>query len=111
MVGKEGDELGIKAIQKRIEIDEKIMEMLKKLQGVPKINLRNDIPVKFAKELVDDYEITPSYVYKWDEKNKKVIVKEEPWTIKNNEGVESYSLMPAPVVISLIKQISKILGL
>ena len=111
MVGKEGDELGIEAIRDRIEVDETVMKVLLNLEGVPKIKLRNAIPVNEAKNFVDDYEITPSYVYTWDEVNKRVEVTEEPWIIKDEMGVESYSLLPAAVAVSLIKQSSDALGL
>ena len=39
------------------------------MQGVPKIYLRNAVPVEKAGEFVDGYEITPAYSYEWDEKN------------------------------------------
>lgn len=111
MVAKEGDELGIKAIRNRVEIDGKVMQTLVGLQGVPKVYLRNSIPVDVAKEYVDDYEITPAYRYAWDERAKKVDVIEEPWTIEDDEGKPSYSLLPAPVALALIKQTAAALGL
>ncbi|NCP58639.1 AAA family ATPase, partial [Candidatus Wolfebacteria bacterium] len=36
MMAKEGDELGIEAIRQRIEVDEKVMNLLLKLEGIPK---------------------------------------------------------------------------
>lgn len=107
MVGKEGDELGIEAIRDRLELDEKLIEKVFSLKGVPKILIRNSIPVNEADRLVDKYEITPEFYYEQD--NEKVIVKEKPWVIKDDEGQDAYSLMPAPVVASLIKQLAKIL--
>ena len=112
MVTKEGDELGIEPIKERLEKD----EMFNKsrhftLQGIPKVLLRNSIPVNKVKEFTDDYEITPEYVYKWDDKNKKVVTTEKPWEVTDDEGVASNSLMPPPVVVSLIKQLVKVLGL
>lgn len=109
MVAKEGDELGIEAIRDRIEADDKVMRMLLDLQGVPKIFLRNSIPVASAKESVDDYEITPAYRYEYTNGEVKVI--EEPWLVKDENGADSYSLLPAPVAVALIKQITKALGL
>ncbi len=111
MISKEGDELGIEAIRDRIEIDAKVMKTLLDLQGVPKIFLRNSVPVDSAKEYVDDYEITPEYCYEWDTSAKKVSITEEPWTVKNDEGAPSYSLHHAPVAVSLIKQTARVLGL
>lgn len=111
MISKEGDELGIEAIRERIEIDKKVMETLLGLQGVSKIFLRNAVPVKAVKDYVDDYEITPSYHYEWDEKTGQVRVIEEPWMIKDDVGELSYSLLPAAVAVSLIKQTAQVLGL
>ena len=75
------------------------------LHGIPKVLLRNSVPVEVAKEYVDDYEITPVYEYEWVETEKKVKIKEKPWIIKNDQGKESYSLLAPPVVVSLIKQL------
>src|SRR3989338_7049938 len=52
LVGKEGDEFGIEAIRDRIEIDAKVIKTLLDLQGVPKVFLRNSVPVDSAKEYV-----------------------------------------------------------
>ena len=81
------------------------------LYGIPKILLRNSIPVKDAKDFVDDYEITPEYILEWDKNLKKVKVKEKPWIFLDDEGTSSFSLLPQPLVISLIKQIVKVLNL
>lgn len=109
MVVKKGDELGIEAIRERIEMDKKVMKTLLDLQGAPKVYLRNSVPVDVAREYVDDYEITPAYRYELE--GRKVKVVEEPWTIKDEEGKTSYSLLPAAVALSLIKQTSQVLGL
>lgn len=111
MVAKEGDELGIEAIRNRIEIDDRIMKNLLELNGISKIYLRNSIPQKTASRFVDKYEITPGYVYEWDKNSNKVIVKEEPWVVNDDSGEKSYSLLPAAVAISLIKQVAKTLDL
>ncbi len=111
MVSKEGDELGIEAIRDRIEVDKKVMSQLLDLQGAPKVYLRNSVPVADAKKYVDDYELTPSYRYERDAAKKSVRVIEEPWIVKDENGVDSYSLLPAAVVLSLIKQTAKALGL
>jgi len=111
MISKEGDKLGIKAIKDRLKLDEKLMEMAFSLYGIPKILLRNSIPINKAKQYVDDYEITPSYSYKWNEKTKKVEVIKKAWQILDDKGIPSYSLMPAPIVVSMIKQLVKVLNL
>lgn len=110
MIKKEGDELGITPIRERLKMDEKLMEMAASLYGIPKIFLRNSIPVR-AKDLVDDYEITPEYLFEWDKKEKRVIRKETPWIIKDDQGIESFSFLPQPVVVSLIKQLVRVLNL
>jgi len=111
MVVKEGDELGIKPIKERLEMDEKLMERALSLHGIPKILLRNAVPVEAAEKFVDDYEITPEYSYEWDKKNKRVKVIEKPWQVKDDEGINSYSLLPPPILLSLIKQLVEVLHL
>lgn len=111
MVPKEGDELGIEPIRARLEVDNQIFQKLLTLTGIPKIYLRNSIPKDKAKKYVDDYEITPQYSYKYNQKSNQVEVIEKPWIIKDNEGVESISLLPSAVVVSFIKQAVQVLGL
>lgn len=109
MVEKEGDENGIEPIKKRLILDEELIEKAFSLYGVPKILLRNSVPIKQAKANVDDYELTPEYFYHWNEKKKEVELTKKPWMIKDNQGIKSYSLMPPPVVLSLIFQLTDIL--
>lgn len=111
MVGKEGDEFGIEPIKERLELDEKLIEKSFSLYGIPKILLRNSVPVEKAKECIDDYEITPEYEYQWDGKTKKVKIIEKTWLIKDDKGSVSYSLLAPPVVVALIKQLTEVLGL
>ncbi|PIU03304.1 hypothetical protein COT44_03710 [Candidatus Shapirobacteria bacterium CG08_land_8_20_14_0_20_39_18] len=79
------------------------------LYGIPKILLNNFLPLEKAKEFVDDYEITPEYILSWDEKGKRVKVGTKPWIIKDDKERDSVSLLPAPVLVSLIKQLVDIL--
>ncbi len=110
MVGKEGDELGIEPIRDRIEADKSVMRQLLKLEGVPKTYLRNAVPVDQADEFVEQYEITPGYRYELnDDGSVKVI--EEPWTVNDDDGVPSYSQLPAAVALGLITQTAEVLGL
>ena len=111
MVAKEGDELGIEAIRDRIEIDAKVMKTLLDLHGIPQVFLRNSIPVVVAGDVADQYEITPSYRYEYDAAADSMHVVEEPWTVTDDEGQEAYSLLPAPIGVSLIVQIAKALRL
>jgi len=111
MVAKEGDELGIEPIRERLDKDEMLTKEAYGLQGIPKVLLRNSIPVEKTKEVTDDYEVTPEYSYKWNEAEQKVETMEKPWEVKDDEGNLSNSLMPPPVVVSLIKQLVEVLGL
>lgn len=111
MVGKEGDELGIEPIRDRIEMDNQIFKQLLQLQGVPQIFLRNSVPIDTAAESVDDYELTPEYHYQRDPATGEIKTLEKPWTVKDDAGVESYSLLPSAVALSLVKQVARTLGL
>ncbi len=111
MSAKEGDNLGIETIRERLEMDGKLIDKIFTLHGVPKILLRNAAPAEKARELMDGYEITPEYYYEYDEKNKTVKTFTRPFVVKDDEGVEVYSLLAPPVVLALIKQLAKVLGL
>jgi len=111
MVQKEGDELGIEPIRERLEKDEALMKQALSLYGAPKVFLRNCVPVDKAEENTDAYELTPEYVCEVKEGTKEISVKERPWVVKDEEGIDSYSLMPPPVVVSMIKQLVKALDL
>jgi len=111
LVPKEGDEFGIKPIEKRLEKDEKLIFQTFSLYGIPKVFLRNAIPKAKARECVDNYELTPEYYYVWNEKLQKAEVKEKTWVVMDDEGKPSYSLLPPPIVVSLIKQLTDILKL
>ena len=111
MVGKQGDELGLEPIRERLNNDEDLLRETFNLHGVPKILMRNHVPVAESGKYFDDYEITPEYGYIWDAKREKVVVTEKPWTIKDDNGVKCYSLLAAPVVVSFIKQLMDVLDL
>ncbi|MDO8498945.1 MAG: nucleoside monophosphate kinase [bacterium] len=108
MVRKEGDDLGIAPIKDRLAKDEEIIQQIYNTYGIPKVLLRNSIPVDKAKECFDDYEFTPAYSF--EKEGGQIITKENPWVVQDNEGVDSYSLMPSPVVVALIKQMAQVLG-
>lgn len=111
MVGKEGDSAGIESIRDRLILDDQLIKKVMSLYGIPKILLRNAGPMDGIEDNVDDYEVTPKYVYHYNEENKKVDVVEEPWVAKDDNGVESYSLLAPPVTVSLIKQLIRALEL
>lgn len=109
MVRKEGDDQGIAPIRERLNKDEEILRKAFSLHGMPKILLRNHVPVTESKNYFDDYEITPEYVLSFNEKTEKAEVGEKPWSVKDDNGNESYSLLAAPVVIPLLKQMVEVL--
>ena len=111
MVVKEGDELGIEPIRERLKTDDTLIQRAFSLYGIPKVLLRNSVPVQEAENLIDEYEITPEYVFERDESTKEIKVKEKPWVALNDEGISSYSLLPSPVVVSFIKQLVKVFNL
>ncbi len=105
---KEGDEKGIEAIRQRLIDDQKLIEMAYQLHGIPKILLRNNIPLE-ERSLFDDYEFTPMYSFEYNTKDDSVSTKEEPWIVKDDDNKDTYSLLAAPVVVSFIKQLHRLL--
>lgn len=108
MVRKEGDEKGIEPIRDRLDKDENILKSAFSLYGIPKVLLRNHVPVNEASKLFDDYEITPEFNFTID-KSGSIKKEESSWAVKDDNGVVVNSLMAAPVVVSLLKQIKDIL--
>jgi adenylate kinase family enzyme len=109
MVTKEGDEKGIEPIKERLMMDEQILKKADLLYGIPKVKLKNTIPVDVANDYADEYEITPGYFY--ENENGQVKIIEKPWIVADDEGVPSVSLQAAPVAVSLIKQLVEVLKL
>jgi len=111
MIEKEGDQSGVKLIRNRMKLDDQLIKKAFSLHGIPKILLRNGVPVKLAKNYIDDYEITMEYNCQLDSKTGQVKVSEKPWIVKDDQGKNIHSLKAPPVVISLIKQLVKVLNL
>ena len=109
MEAKEGDDKGLDPIRSRLEKDDKVLRETFALHGVSKVLMRNHIPLKESKTLFDSYEITPEYSFKTEKGRVKVI--EKPWTFKDDNGLEAVSLLAAPVVIQMIKQMVEVLDL
>jgi len=107
MGAKEGDDKGLEPIRDRLKTDEDLIRKAFELHGVLKVLLRNSLPVDKAKEYVDAYEITPEFYYEL--KDQKPITLQKPWQVKDDDGVPSYSLLAAPVVVALIKQLAEVL--
>jgi len=112
MIGKEGDNAGIESVRERLELDDKLIKKVMSLHGIPKVLLRNSIPAdSIDKDVVDEYEVTPKYIFARDENSGKVSITEESWVIKDDDGVDSFSLLAPPVVVGLLKQLVKALNL
>jgi adenylate kinase family enzyme len=109
MIVKEGDTEGIAPIKGRLTKDGVLIEKLFSLHGIPKILVRNALPVAVAHDYADDYELTPAYSYTVE--GGKVVTHESPWIIKDDEGVEVYSLIAPAVAVALLKQLPAALGL
>jgi adenylate kinase family enzyme len=109
MVAKEGDEKGLEPIRGRLNNDEELIKTAFKLHGIPKILARNHVPVAEADEHFDKYELTPRYNFKL-KKDGSVKVEEDRWTVKDDNGVECYSLLAPPVVVSMLKQLVEVLS-
>ncbi|MCL5010599.1 MAG: nucleoside monophosphate kinase [Patescibacteria group bacterium] len=107
MAAKEGDENGLGAQRERYEGDMALIASAMELDGVNRIVLQNSIPIGQAGKYADDYEITPGFYYELGENNEVVMTK-KPWQFKNNQGFDVYSFMPAPVVLTLIRELYKI---
>ena len=110
MISKEGDDAGIESIRTRISKDQILIDKMFSIHGVPRILLRNAMPVELASEYADEYELTPMYNYEVRE-DEKVITKETPWIIEDDEGIKVHSLMAPAVLLSFIKQLSNALEL
>lgn len=106
---KEGDDLGIEAIRDRVEADEELMVKAFNLYGVPKILLRNTVPVQEVDQTIDEYETTSVYTFGWDEREKKVTTNSRPWVTKDDQGRNCLVLSGPPIVVSLIKQLADLL--
>ena len=111
MVEKEFDQIGLEALEERFKEEEKMMEKILTLQGVPKIFLRNSIPLQKASAYVDDYEITPEYYFEYLPKERKVIKKEKKWIFKDDQNQEAVSILPQAVMLSFLHQLVKIFKL
>ena len=109
LVPKEGDEKGIAPIKARLKKDEELMAKAFSLHGISKVLLRNSLPANLADKYVDNYEITPEYVFERDKKTNKTKIIEKPWVVLNDQGIKSVSLLAPPVVLSLIKQTAQLL--
>ncbi len=107
-VRKEGDDQGIKSIEKRLNDDGELMKMAFNLAGIPKVLIRSSYPVDTSGDYLENFEIQPKFVYSRGE-NGEVIISEVPWMFKDDDGVESYTVLAATYVVNMFNQIHHIL--
>ena len=110
LVRKEGDDLGVEPILPRLIKDDKILELIFGIHGVPKIFLRNSIPIGVADRYYDDYEYTPEYKFELDQRG-KVVVHKSSWVFQDDNGQKAKTLLPAATVVCLVKQLVEVLEL
>ncbi len=103
---KAGDDQGIESIRERLNLDQQLLEITKDIHGINKIYIRNHVPVDQASTYFDDYEITPEYYYEFNPKNQKVETKTKPWIVKDDQGIDSFSLLPQTTTVASIKQLA-----
>lgn len=106
MVAKPGDEVGVAALMERMERDFKLMNLARKLHGVPRIEVFNGVPKDIAYEYFQDYEITPEYHYEY--KDGQVKITTTPWQV-TEDGVTYVSLLAAPVLVQFVLHLIKLL--
>lgn len=109
MVTKEGDHLGMEPIKDRVLADIEVMKRARKLYGIPTLELYNSLDKDKALDYVDEYEITSACEYTHDEQG-NVTIHKKLWEVVDGEK-EYYSLLPPAVVIQLVKQLAKKLGM
>lgn len=109
LVAKEGDDKGIGSLRDRLALDGKLMEMAMSLQGIPRIMVRNAIPVDKVAEYTEPYEITPEFTYVYDEVKGEVATHQQPWVVKDDAGNDCNSVLAAPAVLSMMSQLHSIL--
>ena len=109
LVAKEGDDKGIEPLRDRLDLDGKLMDMAMTLQGIPRIMVRNAIPVDKITEYTEPYEVTPAFSYEYDEKTDQVITNQEPWVVKDDSGKDCNSLLAPPALLSLMSQLHTLL--
>ncbi len=109
LVAKEGDDKGIEPIRDRLALDGKLMEMAMTLQGIPRIMVRNAVPVDKVSQYTEPYEITPAFNYEYDEAKGEVLTKQEPWVVKDDAGNDCNSLLAPPALLSMMSQLHDVL--
>jgi adenylate kinase family enzyme len=108
MVGKEGDSEGVRFIKDRLDADGELMSKAYDL-NLPKVLLRNSVPVEYASSNCEDFELTKINKYSYDPQTGEVIRKADKWVFNDDSGVKSHGLLSAPVTVSMIHQMHRIL--
>lgn len=111
LVAKEGDSEGIESIRGRLDAEGELMKVANSLQGIPKVLLKNTIPVTQSSSYVDEFEISPSFSYSIGSglPGGEVKILRNPLVLSDDIGIESHSLSGASIVVSMVNQIYNIL--
>ncbi|RJR27980.1 hypothetical protein C4561_00535 [candidate division WWE3 bacterium] len=110
-IHKEGDELGIKAIEERLRSDEDLMQKALNLHGIQKILIESSIPASIANDYLEEYEIQPAYEFEvvGDPGNETINIKTGPLKFKDDDGADCYTMYAATYVVNIFDQLHKIL--
>jgi adenylate kinase family enzyme len=109
LVSKEGDSEGTKLIQERLNNDGNLIDLALNIKDIPLVLLRNSVPVTKAVEYCEEYELTHINKYSYNSSTDSVETTLGKWVFKDDAGMDSYGLLSAPIVVSLISQVHKIL--
>jgi adenylate kinase family enzyme len=102
MQKKKRDKGGIDSIKERIESNLDLMDMGRKMYGIPKIELFNSLEKDKSELYVEDYELTKEFVHHYEDG--EVITEKKPFVVEVNRK-QYYSLLPAPVIIQYVRQL------
>jgi adenylate kinase family enzyme len=106
LIQKDGDGDGIESIRERLNTDGELMDKIKVLHGVQKINLSSTLPIGESSSYADSYEITKEYVY--SKKNDDLVfVEEQDYSFKDDSGDEVHTLLAPAVVVQFLDKLSK----
>lgn len=108
MISKDGDKDGIESIRERLNLDAELIQRIKLLHGVKKINLNSTIPVTESPVFCDQYELTKEYQY-YKEVDGTIKTTEKNFSFPDDEGIEVNTLLAPAVVVQFLHKLSEVL--
>jgi len=108
MVSKEGDEKGIELIANRVIADVKMIDFVRKMHGIRKVELFNALKKDGIEKYYDPYEFSQMFQHKVVDG--KVVSTKKPFVF-SEDGKEYISLPQPPVTVQMIRGLVKALGL